>query len=383
MKKLMAIAACAAMLAGCCSKPAEAPKHSEAAETLLKALQECVDEGKVMYGHQDDLNYGHDWRIADDDMSMSRSDVLDVCGSYPAIIGVDMGGIELGDTKNLDSNYFYHNREAIVTHYMRGGIPTISWHPRNPLTGGDAWDISSDQVVASIIDGGENHENFMGWLCNMADFIESCKTPAGDLVPIIFRPWHEHTGTWFWWGEGVCTPEQFQALWDMTYNYLTVERGLDNLVWAYSPNAGAGEEGLMARYPGDGECDIIGLDCYSGSLERPEGMDDEKWQEVLSKLSSDFTVRMKEGLDILQAAAAEHGKVLAITETGFEGIKDGTWWTETLLPAISGYPAAYLLTWRNAPYWEKAGHWFAGFPGFEFEADFKAFCNDSRIKMLE
>ena len=109
------------------------------------------------------------------------------------MVGFDLGGIELGNEANLDGVPFGLMRKAALTHLERGGIVTFSWHPRNPLTGGDAWDISSDQVVRSILPGGEKHAEFTLWLKRAADFIQS----LGPGAAVIFRPWHENIGSWF------------------------------------------------------------------------------------------------------------------------------------------------------------------------------------------
>ena len=55
-------------------------------------------------------------------------------------------------------------RLAAIKHHERGGIVTLSWHVRNPLTGGDAWDVSSDKAVASSLPGGRSTTNSRrGW----------------------------------------------------------------------------------------------------------------------------------------------------------------------------------------------------------------------------
>ena len=190
-------------------------------------LAEAAAAGTPLYGHQDDLMYEAD---------LTQSDVKEVCGHYPALLGLDMGGIELGDTHNLDGNDFALMRRAAIAHHGRGGIVSLSWHLRNPLTGGDAWDISSDQAVASVLPGGEKHELFGQWLDRLADWILSLKAEDGSQIPVLFRPWHEHSGSWFWWGRDLCTEEEYNALWRMTYEHLTVKRGIEGLVWAISPN---------------------------------------------------------------------------------------------------------------------------------------------------
>lgn len=323
-------------------------------EGLLDRLENLIDEGKIMAGHQDDYMYGHTWKIEEGAEEFVLSDVKAVCGKYPAIYGMDLGGIEMGWPENLDKNDFDNMRASAVAHHERGGIITFSWHPRNPLTGGDAWDVSSDQVVASILPGGEKHDLFRDWLSKAADFLSSLKTSEGDLIPVIWRPWHEHTGSWFWWGQKLCTTEQYKALWQMTYDYMVNERGLTNLVWSYSPGAGMLTLELFAeRYPGDDIIDMVGFDCYQS------GTDEQ------------YSADMHNALEVTEAFAEEHGKLMAVTETGYEGIKNPKWWTEVLYPAIKDYPVSYVLLWRNASDMEH--HYYMPFPGHSSEEDFKVF----------
>ena len=244
----------AAVLSACSS--------GETPSGALKArLEVAASSGDILFGHQDALMYGHSWRAVPGD-DLDRSDVKDVCGSHPAVLGFDLGGIETGSPANLDGCPFDLMRKAASLHYERGGIVTFSWHLCNPLTGGDSWDVSSKEVVASVLEGGREHGTMLEWLSACADFLSSIRDSNGNIIPVIFRPWHEHTGSWFWWGQDLCTPEQYVALWNMTYSYLVKERGLTNLVWAYSPGAGVDMKGYMERYPGDKTVDVLGLDCY-------------------------------------------------------------------------------------------------------------------------
>ena len=350
----------AAVMLSSCGGPKEAEAQTPA-DILIGQLEDLVEQGKIMYGHQDTYMYGHTWKLEDDATDFTQSDVYAVTGRYPAVYGMDLGGIEMGWSHNLDKNDFDNMRASAVAHHERGGIVTFSWHPRNPFTGGDAWDVSSDQVVASVLPGGEKHELFMGWLKNAADFMESIKTAEGEQIPLIWRPWHEHTGSWFWWGQRLCTTEQYKALWQMTYDYMVNERGMTNLVWSYSPGAGelSSAEVYGERYPGDEIVDMVGFDCYhSGPKER-------------------YMASMKNALDISTAFAAEHGKILAVTETGHETLKDPKWWTEVLYPAVKDYPVSYVLTWRNAC--DQPNHYYAPFPGQESAEDFKAFAELDEI----
>ncbi|KAA5432466.1 beta-mannosidase, partial [Bacteroides cellulosilyticus] len=136
-------------------------------EHLLANLKKVSSRG-FMFGHHDDTNYGIGWEGDE-----GRSDVKSVCGDYPAVISFDLGHIELGDTMSLDKVPFTKIRKEILNQYKRGGMSSLSWHLRNPLTGGDSWDVSDTTVVKSILPGGANHEKFTGWVSKVSAFINS------------------------------------------------------------------------------------------------------------------------------------------------------------------------------------------------------------------
>ena len=354
------------LIATACStgdkKPMDTPK-----DRLVHTLFSCVEKGDILYGHQDDLPYGHAWKVEDwENDDLTRSDVKAVTGMYPAIAGFDLGGIEMGDKANLDSVDFGLMRKAAMLHAERGGIVTFSWHPRNPLTGGDAWDVSSDQVVKSLLEGGELNDLFRNvWLKRLGDFLESL-----EGMPAIFRPWHENSGSWFWWGSRLCTEQEYKDLFRTTWVYLTEIRGLTNLLWCYSPNSGISPDGYMSRYPGDEFVDILGLDHY----EFVGG-------DGLEEAGVRFSEELKRSLTYMNVLAKDHQKLMCLSETGLEGLPDPTWWTETLYPAIKDFPIAYVLTWRNAC--DKPGHFYAAWEGFENAADFKAFSDKEDIVFLK
>ena len=343
------------------NKIMDAAKHN-----LLDRLMSYAENGQIAYGHQDDLAYGHSWQVTDwQNDPLERSDVKDVCGHFPAIVGFDLGGIELGDDANLDGVPFGLMRKAALTHISRGGIVTFSWHPRNPLTGGDAWDISSNQVVKSVLPGGDKHAEFTLWLKRAADFIQS----LGPEAAIIFRPWHENVGSWFWWGGELCTASEYQELFRSTRAYFESERGIRNIVWCYSPNGNCKAREYMERYPGDEFVDLLGVDTYEfiGNA-------------TLDEARLRYQRELKNALDYLTVLGSEHRKPICLSETGLEGLTDPAWWTGSLYPAIKDYPISYVLTWRNAH--DKPGHFYAPWSGFEGAADFKAFTELEQIVVL-
>lgn len=335
----------------CCSNPCTHPgnnrfKRTTETENLLKSLKRMPEKG-FMFGHHDDPLYGIGWEGDE-----GRSDVKSVCGDYPAVMSFDLGHIELGRCESLDDIAFERIREAIIAQYKRKGMSTISWHLNNPVTGGDAWDISDTTAVASVLPGGANHEKFLNWLDRVAHFMHSLKTEDGVKIPILFRPWHEHTGSWFWWGKKLCSAKAYKALWRLTYNRLC-EKETDNLLYAYSPGSEPNTpEEYLERYPGDDIIDLVGFDCYQYNKEA-------------------YIEQMKKSLRILTEVAGSHNKAMAVTETGYETIPDPVWWTETLLPLVSTHPVSYVVVWRNAR--ERENHYYAPYPGQISATDFVKF----------
>ena len=365
MRQILILTSLLALLTGCGPKTKTPPPVESPKDALVKQLFSYVENGQIAYGHQDDLVYGHAWKVEDiDNDPLERSDVKAVCGAYPMVVGFEIGGIELGWDKSIDKVPFDLMRRAALTHIERGGIVTFSWHPHNPYTGGNAWDISSKEAVASVLEGGVRHDEFILWLRRTADFFES----LGD-VAVIFRPWHENLGSWFWWGGELCTAEQYRELFRMTHRYFTLERHLDNILWCYSPNGPIHPKDYMSRYPGDECVDILGTDIY----EYPGG-------ENLEEAGVTYTHQVKDMLTALVAMAKDHEKLICFSETGLEGIPDAKWWTEILLPAIQDFPISYVLTWRNAH--DMPGHFYAPWPGHEGADDFRTFAENEKTVFL-
>ena len=199
------------MMAACLVLPATA---STPASALHKRLLKLQKRG-IMIGHQDDPFYGTTWK-----WDRGRSDVKEVCGDWPAVMGFELGNLELDSARNLDGVPFDRMREEIRNQYERGGISTISWHPTNPTTGKNAWDPSGRPVGKILTPMTTETETFDLWLNRVARFILSLKTSDGKPIPVIFRPWHEMSGGWFWWGKDSCTPEEYQKLYRRTIDHL-------------------------------------------------------------------------------------------------------------------------------------------------------------------
>ena len=332
----------------CCKTPAG---------QLKIRLQKLLNKG-IMVGHQDDPVYGTTWK-----WDQGKSDVLLITGDYPAVMGFDLGKIELDCKENLDGVPFDRMRQEIIAQYKRGGIVTLSWHPWNPATGENAWDPKGD-AVATVLAGGAQQQKFDSWLKKVSDFILSLKTNDGKLVPVIFRPWHEMNGGWFWWGANSCTPAQYNQLYANTYHRLTIA-GCSNIVWAWSPNLGSEKtvEAFLERFPGEQYVDMVGIDIYEFDN------NDAAYQQNLFA-----------SLDVMMAAAKKVGKIPALTETGCRGISQKKdWFTKTLWPVLQKYQVSYVLFWRNA--WDKPQEeaYLPGVGDGDIVNDFKAFKKEKKV----
>jgi mannan endo-1,4-beta-mannosidase len=368
MRKIILFVSIACLVTTSCKQQPQSAKEqkmptdslaTQATVDLYNRLFTLLDKG-IMVGHQDDLAYGHSWYREE-----GRSDVKDVTGDYPAVTGWELGHLETGKEFNLDSIYFADMKRYIIETYNRGGIATASWHGDNIVTGNTAWDCAQDSVVRTILPGGSNHSKFLTWLDRLAAFFLELKDAKGELVPLVFRPYHEHTGAWFWWGSKQCTPGEYKQLWRMTVEYLRYTKNVHNLLYAYSPSETAGEAAYLERYPGDNYVDIIGFDSYV------QGAD--------SAAIASYRQAMERNLQIINAYAEKSGKIPTISETGMESVADSLYYTQVVYPVISKYKASWILFWRNAWRHDMPNHFYVPYTGQAAAGDFKTFVKKQGI----
>ena len=314
---------------------------------LYSSMQRLIGAG-VWIGHHDDLAYGVGWRN-----EPGRSDVQSITGSYPSLYGWDLARCETGSDKDINSIPFKLQRQYVKQAYQHGGINAFCWHLNNPTNGKTAWDTTKNSV-AGILPGRAYHQTYLTYLDNIAAYLKTLKGSEGEPIPILFRPFHELTGNWFWWGKNRCTPAQFIALWRFTITSLRQTKKLHNLVVVYSTSDFTSEADFLERYPGDAYADVLGIDVYC---------------------NNDVNA-FKTGLDIeltgLQQVGLLKHKPICLAEIGFDKIPDARWWTQTLLPVIAKHNLSYLMLWRN----DGTGQYFAPYPGQQSAQDFKAFSAD-------
>jgi mannan endo-1,4-beta-mannosidase len=331
-------------------------KHATAETKALFENLDNLSEAHTLFGHQHATEYGHGW-MGDE----NRSDVKSVVGSHPAVIGVDFSGFT-GNSPDKILEAKNSVRKNVIDTYNRGGVTTVAWHFVNPVSkGGFYWvDSLSKPAVKYLIPGGEAHEQYKNILKDIAVWDKTLIGKDGKQVPLIFRPFHEFDGEWFWWGATHCSREEFISLWQFTVSYLRDSLGVHNFIYAFSPdNKFKTEQQYLDRYPGDDYVDLLGTDNY-GDM----GRDGYDLNTAILKLQ------------VVSECARKKGKLAAFTETGLESIPNKTWWTETLLSVMRAKPMklCYVLVWRNDQ--KSPTHFYAPFPGQTSEADFKKFYAD-------
>lgn len=345
-----------------------ADKHADAETVGLFIKMKNLAEKGFMVGHQDALAYGVGWWNLKDSCDMYRTS-----GEFPAVYGWDLGDIH--DSRNLDSVSFENMKAWMIGVHEHGGINTISFHLDNPVDGNSSWDTS--KITSSLLPGGENNALLNHQLDLAAAFLQDLKTADGKFIPIIFRPWHEHNGNWFWWGRGNASEEEYIQLFRYTVEYFQTKHQIHHLLYAFSPDRsrmtdpGSVEDYLYA-YPGDDVVDLLGWDNYKDVRVYHLDSLDHQGREDLAK-----------GLAMISGIAAEKGKLLALTETGSEAINDSLWFTERILDPIKNTPAikslSYVLFWRNA----RPSHHYMTYPGHITADNFRTFLTDSLTLTLK
>lgn len=331
-------------------------KATKETKRLYQSLAK-ISKKNILFGHQHATEYGHGW--AGD---QNRSDVKSVTGLHPAVIGVDFSGLS-GRSKEQIAKTAEALRKNVVDTYHRGGITTVAWHFSNPASeGGFYWkDSVSSASMALIKPDGSHHEKYKEILKKIADFAHSVKGQDGTLAPMIFRPYHEFDGDWFWWGKSHCSREDFISVWQFTVTYLRDSLDVHNFIYAFSPDCKfTTEQEFLERYPGDEWVDMLGMDNYA---------------DFGRNGKYNLALGIKK-LKIVSDYAKKANRLAALTETGLESIPNPTWWTETLLKALKSEKMnlAYVLVWRNDV--KSPTHFYAPFPTQTSVPDFLKFYDD-------
>ncbi|UYY77093.1 glycoside hydrolase family 26 protein [Sphingomonas sp. R1] len=169
-----------------------------------------------------------------------------VTGKQPALVGFDY--IEPRDEAGV-------NARAIAWH-RSGGIVTLCWHWGAPDIGTGYDNSKKDfDVARALAPGTPQNRAMMAQMAHTAALLTKLRD-AG--VPVLWRPFHEFSGDWFWWGKH--GPEAFKALWRLMYRNYVDRYRLNNLIWVLG---WAGQKVDPAYWPGRDMVDIAGADLYA------------------------------------------------------------------------------------------------------------------------
>ena len=212
--------------------------------------------------------------------SHSINKFVETAGELPGMIGLDFGcyGMYI---QNYTPDKWSQAICELVDYAAQGGIVEISSHLDNPADPaqkvlgklGEAAEASERNALfeALITDGTELNKAFKETITRDGKFLQDLRDNG---VPVVFRPFHEMNGDWFWYtvtASGITADSEVWAnVWRYVYDYYTKELGLDNLIWVYAPNysdnvwdeAGQQKMSTIYCYPGNEYCDMVGVDIY-------------------------------------------------------------------------------------------------------------------------
>lgn len=276
------------------------------------------------------------------------SDMKKTTGNDPGLLGSDFMFITDDGNNETSGNYYFNQEVKIkadaIEAYGKGMVNTFAWHLREPFEGKHFYtssmtDFQKNNAFISILPGGDNHDYYKTKLDKIARVTKSLVGNDGKLIPIIFRPFHEFDGNWFWWGKDYCTPQQFIDLWRFTVNYLKDTKGVNNMLFAFSPDRNYNTEAqYLERYPGDTYVDILGMDNYG----------DFNNQGLLGLAQANAKLK------ILTDLAKQKVKIAALTESCFF-VTPGTntpipnFYSQDLYNALTDNEVklSYMMFWSN------------------------------------
>ncbi|MEK4518286.1 PA14 domain-containing protein [Paenibacillus sp. FSL H8-0122] len=225
------------------------PNASAEAVKLLNNLYDISGNG-IITGQ-------HDYFESPDELS---NKLKGTSGQYAALHGYELGAIGGQSESGVAAQ-----RKNIVwsaTNWSRaGGIVAMTFHQNLPGTKYE-WSnvqksISQAQFNKYVTPGTTEYNALITDLDKVAVSLKSLRDAK---VPILWRPYHEMNGGWFWWGK----KDNFSALWNIMYDRFVNVHQLNNLIWVWNPNAPNANSDPYARtYPGADRVDVLAADIYN------------------------------------------------------------------------------------------------------------------------
>lgn len=213
------------------------PNASREAAALYKYI--CDTYGKsIISGQQESTWMGSE--------QYEFKYIYENTGKYPAIRGLDY----------MNDDFEGVNRRAEEWH-NRGGIVTICWHCGSDFS--HSWDECMKTKISdwdkALTEGTEEYNALIAGMDKGAKALTELRDKG---IPVLWRPFHELDGGWFWWSKGGA--ENFKKLWKIMYDRYTNYWQLDNLIWVFGYSEKG--KGYDKWYPGDEFVDIVGADSY-------------------------------------------------------------------------------------------------------------------------
>ena len=190
--------------------------------------------------------------------------IKNLTGDYPALLGLDLMDYTPSRTAFGASSSAV---EKAIEFANKGGIVTLCWHWNAPTeylnstaNSSDGWwggfyTQSSKFDIAKVMNG-QDAKGKKLLDRDIKEIAKQLKRLEKAGVPVIWRPLHEASGGWFWWGAK--GSDAYKKLWKYLYKELTNTYGCNNLIWVYNGQS-------ADWYPGDEYVDIVGEDIYPGN----------------------------------------------------------------------------------------------------------------------
>lgn len=241
------------VLCGVNNAQAATPSNSNATKEVREVLNylESISGNQIISGQQDKLSAP----------SQTYNRVYEITGKYPGIAGGDFGFTSSG-------NDTIYNREELVNQAIQkwneGSIPTWSWHMVRPdKSEPNTWtesilcnSMNNYEFQQMTTEGTSYYQCFINRIDSVVWAFQKLKD-AG--VPVLWRPFHEMNGNWFWWGGNpTYSPKLYKIMYDRYTNYW----GLDNIIWVWNVDRPTNGE-ISQYYPGDQYVDVLSMDIYN------------------------------------------------------------------------------------------------------------------------
>ncbi|WP_340456692.1 glycosyl hydrolase [Paenibacillus graminis] len=230
------------------------PSASQEAADLLDYLVDLGGKG-IISGQ-------HDYLESPDEFN---NKLKNATGEYAVL-----HGYELGAVNNQPKGTIARQRQAVVDSAIQwhedGGIVAMTFHQNLPGTSPE-WanvhmSLSQEKFDAYVTPGTAEYKSLLASLDDIAVYLGELRD-AG--VPVLWRPYHEMNGNWFWWGQ----KDNFSKLWDITYDRLVNQHKLNNLLWVWNPNApNEWADPYSAYYPGADKVDVLAADIYNNDFKQ-------------------------------------------------------------------------------------------------------------------